>query len=259
MTYSIVARDPATGELGVAVQSHYFSVGSVVPWTESGVGAVATQAFAELSYGPLGLELMRAGKSAPEALRELVAADSGSTRRQVAMVDASGDVAVHTGDLCIAYAGFRTGNGVSVQANMMERDTVPDAMLAAYESASGPLADRLLAALDAAEAEGGDIRGKQSAAMSISSGEKQDAPWKEDKLDLRVEDHPDPLVELRRLVQMHRAYRLADAAEKAGTAGNIPEAMSNMMEAMKLSPGNPEISFWAAMGTAMAGQMPLAK
>jgi uncharacterized Ntn-hydrolase superfamily protein len=259
MTYSIVARDPVTGELGVAVQSHYFSVGSVVPWTEAGVGAVATQASAELSYGPLGLELMRAGKSAPDALRELVAADADASRRQVAMVDAKGNTAVHTGEICIAYAGHRTGNGVTVEANMMERDTVPDAMLAAYESTTGPLAERLLAALDAAEAEGGDIRGKQSAAMSISSGPRQDKPWKGDKLDLRVEDHPDPLVELRRLVQVQRAYRLADAAEKAGTAGDIPEAIAKMMEAMQLSPGNPEISFWAAMGAAMSGQMPMAK
>ena len=259
MTYSIVARDPATGEFGVAVQSHYFSVGSVVPWVEAGVGAVATQAFGELSYGPLGLDRMREGSSAANALSALVAADSDSEHRQVAFVDAAGNVATHTGGLCIAHAGHRHGNGVSVQANMMERDTVPGAMLTAYQATSGDLAARLLAALDAAEGEGGDIRGRQSAAIAIASGEKQDQPWKGRLLELRVEDHPEPVIELQRLVQMHRAYRLAHEAERAATAGDLDVATEKIRHALQLAPGNPEIAFWAAMGAATAGQMPLAK
>jgi len=259
VTYSIVARDPQSGELGVAVQSHYFSVGPVVPWVEAGVGAVATQAFVEVSYGPKGLELMRAGKTAEQALHALLLADPESARRQVAMVDAAGNVAAHTGKQCIAHAGHRVGAGVSVQANMMERDSVPDAMLAAFEATSGELAERLLAALDAAEGEGGDIRGKQSAAIVVAAGSRDAEPWQGRLLDLRVEDHPDPLVELRRLVQLQRAYRLADAAEHATTAGDMTAAASNIMQAMQLAPGNAEIAFWAAIGTAMAGQLPLAK
>ncbi len=258
MTYSIVARDPQNGEVGVAVQSHYFSVGSVLPWVEAGVGAVATQAFGEISYGPWGLERIRAGKTPTEALHELIAADPQSDRRQVAMVDAQGNVATHTGAECIAYAGHRTGAGVSVQANMMERDTVPDAMLAAYKGASGDLADRLLAALDAAEGEGGDIRGKQSAAIVIAAGTKGEA-WQGRLLDLRVEDHPQPLVELRRLVQLHRAYRLAGDAERAAAEGDVAGAVSSMTQAMQLAPGNAELAFWYAMGTAQAGQVELAK
>jgi uncharacterized Ntn-hydrolase superfamily protein len=259
MTYSIVARDPKTGELGVAVQSHYFSVGPVVPWVEAGVGAVATQASVNISYGPHGLDLMRAGKSPSEALAALVAKDEMSSRRQVAMVDAMGNVAAHTGDNCIPYAGHRTGAGVSVQANMMERDTVPDAMLAAYEKTPGPLAIRLLAALDAAEAEGGDIRGKQSAAMVISQGKKQSEPWQGRVLDLRVEDHPEPLVELRRLTQLHQAYRLFSAAEEAGDRGDVEEAAKLGMEGMQLAPGNAEMDFWAALSMASGGMMPMAR
>lgn len=259
MTYSIVARDPETGQLGVAVQSHYFSVGSVVTWAEAGVGAVATQAFAEVSYGPLGLELMRAGKTAAEALAELVAKDALSFRRQVAMVDAAANTAVHTGDRCIAHAGHLTGDGVTVQANMMERDTVPGAMLAAYQKSSGRLAERLLAALDAAEAEGGDIRGRQSAAMLVAGGEKQDQPWKGRLLELRVEDHPEPLVELRRLATLHEAYRLNGEAEEAATRGDMAAAVANVMKSLELAPDNPELAFWSAMGAASAGQMPMAK
>ncbi len=259
MTYSIVARDPQNGELGVAVQSHYFSVGSVVPWAEAGVGAVATQAIGEISYGPKGLDLMREGSTAEEALQALVLADPMSARRQVAMIDAIGNVATHTGEQCIAHAGHRAGDGVSVQANMMESDTVPAAMLAAFEATSGDLPEGLLAALDAAEQEGGDIRGRQSAAIVVAAGTRGDERWQGRVLDLRVEDHAEPLVELRRLVQLHRAYRLAFAAEEAATAGDMTAATSHMMQALQLAPGNPEIAFWSAMGTAAAGQLPLAK
>ncbi|HXH26111.1 MAG TPA: DUF1028 domain-containing protein [Vicinamibacterales bacterium] len=259
MTYSIAARDRRTGELGVAVQSHYFSVGPVVPWVEAGVGAVATQAMVEISYGPRGLGLMRAGATAADALRTLVAQDKRAGLRQVAMVSAAGDVAAHTGERCIAHAGHRTGDGVSVQANMMERPTVPDAMLAAYEAGSGDLASRLLAALDAAEAEGGDIRGRQSAAMIVVRGEGTGEPWRDRLFDLRVEDHAEPLAELRRLVDVARAYRLQDEAESAAAAGDMATAAAKVQQALALSPGNPEIAFWAAVASASSGQYEIAR
>ena len=207
MTYSIVARDASTGQFGVAVQSKYFGVGAVVPWAEPGVGAIATQAMADpavgISHGPLGLDLMRGGKSAPDTLRALLAADDGREQRQIGIVDRQGSVAAHTGAQCIAEAGHHSGEGYSCQANIMLRDTVWAAMAAAFESSEGPLADRLLAALDAAEAEGGDARGRQSAALLVVPAEGR--RW--DKVvDLRVEDHPQPLAELRRLLELKRIY-----------------------------------------------------
>lgn len=204
MTYSIVARDPATGELGVAVQSHFFGVGAICPWVEPDVGAVATQSIAEPSYGPRGLELMRAGRSAAEALAVLVAEDDDREQRQVAFVDASGAIGVHTGERCIAEAGHATGAGWSVQANMMRDRGVPEAMAAAFSRAAGELSDRLLAALYAAEAAGGDIRGRQSACLLVASADAK--PW-ERAYDVRVDDHAEPLDELSRLVALHRAYR----------------------------------------------------
>ncbi|HXG18177.1 MAG TPA: DUF1028 domain-containing protein [Methylomirabilota bacterium] len=207
MTYSIIARDPMTGEIGVAVQSRYFSVGTVVPWAEAGVGAVATQSFVDPSYGPLGLELMRRGHSAPEALRFLVAADPGAAYRQVAMIDATGRVAVHTGEQCLEEAGHAIGEQVAAQANLMARNTVWRAMLDAFVRAEDDLATRLLAALDAAEAEGGDRRGKQSAAMLIVRARSTGKLWVDRVVDVRVEDHVDPVNELRRLVEIHRDYR----------------------------------------------------
>jgi uncharacterized Ntn-hydrolase superfamily protein len=192
-TYSIVARDPATGELGVAVQSHWFSVGSVVPWAEAGVGAVATQSIVDPSYGPLGLGLMKAGRSAPEALAALLAGDSGREVRQVGMVDGKGRGATHTGKLDIPEAGGQAGAGYVVQANLMEKRTVWPAMARAFEAAKGDLAERMLAALDAAEAEGGDIRGRQSAALLVVKGQSSGRPWADLSFDLRVEDHEKPL------------------------------------------------------------------
>jgi uncharacterized Ntn-hydrolase superfamily protein len=251
MTYSIVARDPSTGALGVAVQSHYFGVGAVVPWAEADVGAIATQAMAEISYGPLGLDLMRAGKTAAEALRALVAADAGESTRQVAMVDALGGVAAHTGSRCIAEAGHRTGDGVSVQANMMERATVPDAMLAAYTATDGDLPDRMLAALDAAESEGGDIRGRQSAAMLVVGGKEAAGPWWSTRtLELRVEDHPEPLVELRRLVTLRHAYDASDRGFEMFRAGDIDGGLAEMERARALACGNTEVTFWLALALA---------
>ncbi len=213
-TYSIVARDAKTGQLGVAVQSHWFSVGPVVPWAEAGVGAVATQSLVRIDYGPLGLAAMRAGEDAKTALEKLMARDDGREVRQVAMVDSSGKVAVHTGSKCIASAGHYSGDGFSVQANLMLNDEVVPAMRAAYERATGDFADRLLATLGAAQGAGGDIRGRQSAAILIVSGERQEAPWQGRLMELRVEDHPTPVKELRRLVQLHRAYEHSNRGDE---------------------------------------------
>jgi uncharacterized Ntn-hydrolase superfamily protein len=252
MTYSIVARDPATGELGVAVQSHWFSVGQVVPWAQPGVGAVATQANAEIAYGPRAIELLRAGASADRALAELVAADPGAAGRQVAVLDARGTVAVHTGSACIPYAGHVTGDGVSCQANIMASERVWPAMLESYNAAAGRLTDRLLAALEAAERAGGDLRGRQSAAILVVPGAGE--PWST-VVALRVEDHPDPLHELRRLVILHDAYALAGQADELVNAGRHDEAAALYREADALAPGSPELHFWAGIGAAQAGEL----
>lgn len=254
-TYSIAARDPATGELGVAVQSHWFSVGPIVPWAEAGVGAVATQSLVDPAYGPLGLELMRAGKSAPEALRALVAGDSNAAVRQVAMVDAAGRVAAHTGERCIAFAGHRTGDGFSAQANLMASDRVWPAMAEAYAAARGDLAERLLAALDAAEAAGGDIRGRQSAAILIVSGTPTGRPWVDRKLDLRVEDHPDPLGELRRLVVLGRAYARMNHGDELVAEEKFAEAMAEYGAAAEMAPGIVELPYWQAVTLASVGRV----
>jgi uncharacterized Ntn-hydrolase superfamily protein len=252
MTYSIVARDGNTGQMGVAVQSHWFSVGSVVTWAASGVGAVATQAFAERSYGPDGLELMRSGRPAPSALSELLALDDQRHRRQVAMVDATGEVGVHTGDGCLAEAGHIAGDGFSVQANMMLRDTVWDAMASAFVSASGDLVDRLLAALDAAEEQGGDIRGRQSAAiLVVGAGAGDHKPV----ADLRVDDHPEPLVELRRLVEVDRAYERMNTGDEHLAHGRIDEAAACYAAAQAAVPDNMEFTFWRGVMLANAGRL----
>jgi uncharacterized Ntn-hydrolase superfamily protein len=245
-----VARDPATGELGVAVQSHWFSVGPIVPWARAGVGAVATQANVEVSYGPRALELLAAGAEAQGALAQLLAEDPGAAGRQVAVIDAGGQIATHTGTSCIPFAGHATGAQVSCQANIMASRTVWPAMLEAYQGASGPLTTRLLDALDAAEAEGGDIRGRQSAAILIvpASGEEWEAV-----VSLRVEDHPDPLPELRRLIKLHDAYALAGRADELVNEGRHDEAARLYREASELAPENHELRFWAGLGAAQAG------
>lgn len=254
MTYSIVARDPETGRLGVAVQSHWFSVGSVVSWGEAGVGVVATQSFAERSYGPLGLELMRRGRSAPEALEMLVRADEYESSRQVAFVDREGGVAVHSGADCIREFGHNIGNAFSVQANMMERDTVWDAMADAYRAADGDLPDRMLAALTAGQAEGGDIRGMQSAAILVVASEPTGTEWDDRVLDLRVEDHPMPVDELARLVRLWRAYGHAEAAEQLELDEDRGRALDERLASLEVQPGHPELSFWAAVALAQAGR-----
>ncbi len=246
-TYSIVARDPATGEMGVAVQSHYFSVGPIVPWAESGVGAVATQSLVLVDYGPNGLALMRGGMTAAQALDSLKKADPNPAVRQVAMVDAKGNVAAHTGAMAIPAAGHHTGAQYSVQANLMDKATVWPAMAKAYESAKGDLAERMLQALEAAEREGGDIRGRQSAALLIVRAEGTGKPWVDRVMDLRVEDHPDPLVELRRLVTLRRAYNAEDAGDNAIAAKQPEQALKHYEEAARLAPDVVELQFWAAV------------
>lgn len=258
-TYSIVARDPATGELGVAVQSHWFSVGSVVPWAEAEVGAVATQSIVDPSYGPLGLSLMRAGRSAPEALRALLAGDAGREVRQIGMVDAGGHVATHTGSLCIPAAGGQEGAQYVVQANLMEKSSVWPAMARAFEAAKGDLAERLLAALDAAEGEGGDIRGRQSAALLVVKGKSTGRPWADRLFDLRVEDQPDPLKELRRLVQMQRAYNHMSAGDDCVAAKDWACAEHEYGTARKLEPGSAEMAFWHGVALATNGQLDAAR
>jgi uncharacterized Ntn-hydrolase superfamily protein len=251
-TYSIVARDPATGELGVAVQSHWFAVGPLVPWAQPGVGAVATQANVDVSYGPNLLSLIAGGASADEALATLLARDSGAHGRQVAVVDAQGRVGAHTGEACMAFAGHQTGEQVSAQANIMASSDVWPAMITAYAKSEGRLVDRLVDALDAAEAAGGDIRGRQSAAILVvpAAGE----PW-ETMISLRVEDHPEPLSELRRLVLLHDAYVLAGRADGLVNEGRHEDAAVLYRQAADLAPDNHELRFWAGIGTVQVGEL----
>jgi uncharacterized Ntn-hydrolase superfamily protein len=252
MTYSIVARDPVTGEMGVAVQTRWFSVGSSVPWAEPGVGAVATQSFTEQSYGPLGLARMREGGSATQALEALLANDPGREVRQVGMVDASGRSAAFTGAQCVAAAGQLTADDLSIQANMMERPTVWPAMAEAYRSTEGDLADRLMAALRAAEAEGGDVRGRQSAALLVvpASG-----PAWATRFELRVDDHRAPLDELARLLRVARAYEAFDRSQERATAGDLASATAALEEAHALAPDDDQITLFMAFAVAGAGRI----
>ncbi|HET9478155.1 MAG TPA: DUF1028 domain-containing protein [Pyrinomonadaceae bacterium] len=254
-TYSIVARDPVTGELGVAVQSHWFSVGPIVAWAEAGVGAVATQSFVDPSYGKNGLELMRAGKSAPETLKELLAKDEGREVRQVAMIDAQGRVDAWTGKNDIQAAGHIVGNNFSVQANLMLNDKVWPAMARAFENTRGDLAERMLAALDAAEAAGGDIRGRQSAALIVVTGKPTGQAWKDRTFDLRVDDSPQPLKELRRLVRLQRAYNHMNAGDLAVEKKDNEGALREYSAAERLVPDNAEMIYWHAVALVNMGRV----
>ncbi|MDA1063936.1 MAG: DUF1028 domain-containing protein [Proteobacteria bacterium] len=254
-TYSIVARDPATGQIGVAVQSHWFSVGSMVVWAEPGIGAVATQSFVDPSYGPLGLQLMRSGKDASQALTALLAADEHADVRQVGMVDANGVIANHTGDMAINEHCDIAGESFTVQANLMWKSTVCTAMAAAYRSADGDLAERLLIALEAAEGAGGDIRGKQSAAMLVVSGDRSLPPWGGRIIDLRVEDLAAPLPELRRLLIMARAYNLMNVGDEFMMRDQIEEAVDAYGAAEAMVPDSHEMIFWHAATLAGAGRV----
>ena len=251
-TYSVVARDPETGELGVAVQSHWFSVGSIVSWAEAGAGAVATQSIAEPAYGPRLLERLRAGEEPGAALDELLADDQMARLRQVAVVDGEGRVAVHTGEGCIPHAGHLEGGGFSVQANMMASSEVWPAMAEAFGGATGPLAHRLVAALRAAEGAGGDVRGRQSAALLVvpPSGE----PWRTGA-DLRVDDHPNPVEELARLLDLHDAYEVANEADELAGAGRHEAAAERYRRACELAPDSAELLFWGGLGRAQHGQL----
>ncbi|MDG6905526.1 MAG: DUF1028 domain-containing protein [Nitrososphaerota archaeon] len=245
MTYSIVARDQKTGQLGVAVQSHYFSVGPVVPWARAGVGAVATQSMVEISYGPIGLDLMAAGKSAKEALESLLRTDSKADTRQVGMVDSNGVVATHTGSRCIDFAGHSSGEGFSCQANLMSNDTVWGAMEKAYVNNSElEFPERLVAVLDAAERAGGDARGKQSAAILVVSPKLFPNPWMGRSIELRVEDSPNPVEELKRLLNLKRGYEWAEKGDDLLSSGKIAESEKAYAKALEYAPENEEILYW---------------
>ncbi len=251
-TYSIVAFDPDTGAMGVAVQSHWFSVGALVSWAQAGVGAVATQANVEVSYGPLGLDSMRLGRSASQTLEELLRADPQAAVRQVAMVDSSGNVAAHTGSACMAFAGHVAGDHHACQANVMAGERVWPAMSDAFTQTAAGLTERLLAALDAGEAAGGDVRGRQSAAILVvpSTGDR----W-ERIVDLRVEDHPEPLIELRRLVGLHDAYVLAGEGDRLSGEGDHLAAATSYVSAYERAPGCVELEFWAGLALVQIGEV----
>ncbi|MCB0661245.1 MAG: DUF1028 domain-containing protein [Saprospiraceae bacterium] len=247
-TYSIVAIDPETGDMGLAVQSNWFSVGTIVSWGEAGVGVIATQSFVNPAFGPEGLALLKEGKSAREVLETLIAGDEGRAVRQLGIVDAKGNAASYTGENCIYAAGGIVGDGFAVQANLMERETVWPAMAKAYEASEGkPLAERLLLALEAAQSEGGDIRGKQSAALLVVGANATGKVWVDHKVDLRVDDHVTPLQELRRLLKVHTAYTFMNEGDVLVEEGKIEEAMVAYSTAEKMFPENLEMQFWHAV------------
>ena len=285
-TFSIVARDAQTGEMGVAVQSHWFSVGAIVPWAEAGVGAVATQSFVDASYGPLGLNMMKVGRSAPDALRGLLEADEGRQVRQVAMIDNEGRVAAWTGCNCVDSAGefvngagnsgmpstesgcahpsyMRVGKDFSVQANMMLNDKIWGAMAKGFQETKGDLADRMMAALDAAQAAGGDARGRQSAAIIVVKAKASGRPWDDRIFDLRVEDNPTPLKELRRLISLQRAYNHMNAGdlavEKKDNEGALREYSAAEKIASSIEGVDPsrlaEMIYWHAQALAQMGRV----
>jgi uncharacterized Ntn-hydrolase superfamily protein len=255
-TYSIVARDATTGEMGVAVQSHWFSVGSVVTWAAAGVGAVATQAFVDPGYGPRALALLRSGLDAQDVLQGLLVADAQRDVRQVAIVDARGGVVAHTGAHAIAAAGHLVGDQYAVQANLMTSDRVWPAMAEAFERTRGDLAERMLAALAAAQEAGGDIRGRQSAALLVVRGESTGRPWVgADRLfDLRIEDSPDPIGELTRLVRLQRAYNHANRGDELFAEREVEAALSEYAAAGELAPEIEELPFWQAVTLVSIGR-----
>jgi uncharacterized Ntn-hydrolase superfamily protein len=243
-TFSIVARDPATGELGVGVQSHWFSVGSDVSWAQAGVGAAATQSFIEPAYGPRGLALMESGSSPQASLDELLASDPNRDVRQVAFIDSQGRTAVHTGKLCIPFAGHRVGENYSVQGNMLDSPEVWDAMALGFERTEGDLAARILAALEAGQEAGGDVRGKQSAALLVVKPVSDERPWLNRVVDLRVEDHREPIKELKRLHSLRRAYDLANKGDGFLAARDFNQAFEAYNAALEIVPQNDELIFW---------------
>jgi len=256
-TFSIVARDEVTGEMAVGVQSHWFSVGTAVSWGEAGVGVVATQSFVNKSYGPKGLALMKQGKPAPDALKELLAADEGREVRQVAMIDINGNVNSFTGKNCIDHAGSIVRKNFAVQSNMMLTDKVNAAMVLAFEGSQGkPLAERVLLSMQAAQRAGGDIRGKQSAAILVVAGYSKNEPWNERLIDLRVDDNVAPLNELDRLLRIYRAYEHMDKGDLATEKNDMKLAMEEYGAAMKMFPENLEMQYWTAITLANNKKVP---
>jgi uncharacterized Ntn-hydrolase superfamily protein len=255
-TFSIVARDPETGEMGVAVQSHWFSVGSIVSWGEAGVGVIATQSFVNVSFGPRGLEMLKQGKTSREVVDALIASDEGRHVRQLAIVDAKGNAAAWTGEKCISQAGHEIGDNFSVQANMMLNKTVWPAMAKAYRGSKGqPLAERLMTALEAAQVEGGDIRGKQSAAILVVRGKSTGKIWEDRLIDLRVEDHPEAVREIRRVMKVYRAYEFMNAGDVALEHNDVDGALKAYGSAEQMFPDNLEMKYWHAVSLVNIGML----
>jgi len=255
-TFSIVARDSATGEMAVGVQSHWFSVGALVPWGRSGVGVVATQSFVNPAYGPNGLDLMQNGKSAAVALKELVAKDDAKDYRQVAFLDVNGKASAYTGEKCVESALQHVGDNFSVQANMMLNDDVVPAMAKAFkENSNLPLAERVVKVLQAAQAAGGDIRGRQSAALIVVGPDKVKNVWEDKKIDLRVDDSSEPLVELERLLKVARAYEYMNKGDLAVEDKNVDEALKQYGKAEALFPDNLEMRYWKAVALANSNRL----
>jgi uncharacterized Ntn-hydrolase superfamily protein len=253
-TFSIVACDEQAGQIGVAVQSHAFSVGSIVTWAEPGVGAVATQSVVNVSFGRRGLDLLKKGDSPQQALQELLKTDDGRALRQLAIIDANGRVATHTGDKCIADAGHIIGRNYSVQANMMLNKEVVPAMSRAFEQSTGPLAERMVIALEAAQKAGGDIRGQQSAAILVVRARSTGKLWEDRLIDLRVEDDPNAVLKLARILQVFRAYEHADRGDAATEKGDDKTAQQEYATAEQMAPGNIEMRFWHAVAMVNAGK-----
>jgi uncharacterized Ntn-hydrolase superfamily protein len=254
-TYSILAYDSVTGDIGVAVQSHWFSVGTVVTWAEAGVGAIATQSFSNPAFGPQGLALLKTGLDAQQVLNALIASDEGEAFRQVGVIDASGRAASHTGSKNIPFAGNIVGKHFSVQANLMASADVWPAMAMAFENAAGTLAERMIQALEAGEKAGGDVRGRQSAAVLVVSGQSTGKPWIDRKVDLRVDDHTEPLNEIRRLWEVHQAYEFMNQGDKALEEEDYETAGVLYSKAEKMFPDNLEMQYWHAINLANSGKL----
>ena len=258
-TYSIVARDTITGEMGVAVQSHWFSVRSLVTWGKAGVGVVATQSFINPSFGPRGLSLLETGLSPKLAVKTLLELDEGRDVRQLAILDVYGNVEAFTGKNCIDAAGHIIGDNFSVQANLMDKNTVWQAMAEAFKNTKGSLAERMLVAMEAAQKEGGDIRGKQSAAILVVKAKSTGNSWEDKVVDLRVEDNENPLQEMRRLLTIHKAYEFMNKGDLAVEVGDNALAKQHYMNAQKLNPNNLEMKYWYAITLANNGELNEAK
>lgn len=254
-TFSIVARDSVTGEMGIAVQSHWFSVGSIVGWGEAGVGVIATQSFVNPAYGPDGLKLLKEGKSPEEVVKILTEADSGREVRQLAVLDTKGRASSFTGKKCIQPAGNIAEKNFSVQANLMLNDKVWPAMNKAFKETKAPLAERMIAALEAGQAAGGDIRGKQSASILIVKATPTGKIWEDREIDLRVEDNPEPIPELKRLLKLYRAYEHMNAGDLFTEKNDMTNAMKEYGAAEIICPENVEMKFWHAVTMVNKGKL----